>query len=98
MDYPGVWGLKALGYAQVAAGGADTAIALPSLPAGACVAVFKPAAQAIRFRDDGTNPTAAVGYPVAVGVEYTYAGASIGAVRVIAQAAGAAIDILYYGA
>lgn len=93
----GVWGLKALGYQQVAAGGADTAIALPSLPAGASVAIIKSSAQAIRLRDDGTAPTAGVGYPIAVGTEYYYCGASIGAVRIIAQVAGAGLDILYYG-
>lgn len=98
MDFTGVWGLRAKGYVQVAAGGADTSIPLPSLPEGAHMAVIRPFAQAIRFRDDGTDPTAAVGYPVAVGEEYVYVGASIGRVEIIAQVAGAGIDILYYGA
>lgn len=94
---------KPLGYAQVAAGGADTVITLTSAfaggvpPAGTARLVFKPAAQAIRFRDDGVDPTAAVGYPVAVGAEYTYNGRNIAGVRVIASTAGAAIDILAYG-
>jgi hypothetical protein len=97
MDATNFWTLRPLGYAQVAAGGADSAIALPSLPTGAGVAVIKPATQAIRLRDDGTNPTAAVGYPIAVGTEYIYASTSLAAVRIIAQVAGAAVDILYYG-
>ena len=91
------WGLRALGYAQVAAGGLNSAIALPSIPAGAQVAIIKPATQAIRFRDDGTDPTASVGYPVAVGAEYIYSASSLGAVKLIASTAGAALDILYYG-
>lgn len=94
---------KPLGYAQVAAGGADTAIALTSVfaggvpPAGTARLVFKPAAQAIRFRDDGVAPTAAIGYPVAVGVEYSYNGRGMANLQVIAQVAGAVIDVLAYG-
>lgn len=86
-----------MGYVQSAAGAFDTAIALPSLPAGASHVIFRPNAQAVRFRDDGTNPTAAIGYPIAAAGEYIFSGASIGAVRIIAQVAGAGADILYYG-
>lgn len=94
---------KQLGYAQVVAGGADTAIALTSVfpggvvPAGTARLVFKPSAQGIRFRDDGTNPTAAVGYPLAVGVEFSYSGRGMDNLKVIASTAGASIDVLAYG-
>jgi hypothetical protein len=96
MDIAGINALRGLGYQQIAAGGVDTSTAL-TVPEGATVAIFKPAAQAIRFRDDGTAPTAAIGYPVAVGTEYVYCSPSISRVRIIAQVAGAALDILYYG-
>lgn len=89
--------MQALGYQQVAAGGADAAIALPSLPTGTMVAIIKPNTQTIRLRDDGTNPTTGVGYPITAGTEYAYTGASIGAVKIISAVAGAGIDILYYG-
>lgn len=96
MDISQTWALRAKGYQQFAAGAVDTATAL-TVPDGASVAIFKPAAQAIRFRDDGTNPTAAIGYPVAVGAEYVYASSSLPRVRIIASTAGAALDVLYYG-
>lgn len=96
MDQSNVWGLRALGYEQFAAGTINAATAL-NFPVGTQVAIFKPAAQAIRFRDDGTDPTAAVGYPVAVGAEYVYASVSISRLRVIASTAGAVLDVLYYG-
>lgn len=89
-------GMRARGYQQFAAGAVDASTAL-TVPAGTSVAIFKPAAQAIRFRDDGTAPTAAVGYPVPVGEEYIYAASSLTQVRVIAQVAGAVLDVLYYG-
>lgn len=94
---------KPLGYAQAAAGTADAAVTLASffsggvIPAGTARLVFKPSAQAIRFRDDLVDPTAAVGYPVAVGVEISYNGRSMATIKVIAQVAGAVIDILAYG-
>jgi hypothetical protein len=50
------------------------------------------------LRDDGTNPTTTVGYPITAGTEYMYCGASLGAVRIISAVAGAGVDILYYGA
>ncbi len=90
------WGLRALGYEQFAAGAINAATAL-TFPVGTQVAIFKPAAQAIRFRDDGTDPTAAIGYPVAVGTEYIYCSGSISRLKVIAQVAGAVLDVLYYG-
>ena len=94
---------RPLGYAQVAAGGADAAILLSSafaggtIPPGTARLVFKPFAQAIRFRDDGVNPTTAVGYPIAVNTEYSYNGRDMNGLRVIASTAGAGIDVLAYG-
>lgn len=87
--------LRPLGYEQLGAGiAAATAL---TVPAGTSLIVMKPSAQAIRFRDDGTDPTAAVGYPLAVGVEYRYESSNPSLVKVIEQAAGAILDVLYYG-
>lgn len=94
---------RVLAYAQCAAGGADAAVALVSffsggvVPAGCHTLIFKPAAQAIRFRDDGTNPTAAIGYPLATGVEFRYTSSNMPALKVIASTAGAVIDIIALG-
>src|SRR6516225_9714539 len=56
-----------LGYQQIAAGGLTSAVPLPSIPAGARVAQVCAEAQAVRYRDDGVAPTAAVGMPIASG-------------------------------
>lgn len=87
-------GLQALGYQQITSLSSATAL---TVPAGTAVVVMKPAAQAVRFRDDGTNPTGSVGYPLAVGSEFVYEGGSPGAIRVIESAASATLDVLYYG-
>jgi len=89
-----------LGYAQAAS--IDAAQNLPgvgspaAIPKGAyTIAVLVPEGQAIRFRDDGTDPTAAVGAPVAVGQEYIYSG-NLSTIRVISQVAGAKLNVSYY--
>ncbi len=85
---------KPLGYQQIT----SLAAAAPlTVPAGTSYILFKPNAQAVRFRDDGVNPTASIGYPVAAGSEYVYTGASPGALRFIETTAGATLDVLYYG-
>ena len=90
---------KALGYAQITA--IDTATLLSSvaggIPVGTTLVLISPQTQAIRWRDDGTSPTAAVGYPLAVGSELRYTSQSISRVSVISQVAGAAINVMFYG-
>lgn len=89
-----VWGLRALGYQQITSLAAATAL---TIPAGTSVAILKPSTQSVRIRDDGTNPTTTVGYPIAAGTEFIYAASSLSALRVIETAASASLDILYYG-
>ena len=84
-----------LGYAQVAAGGLASAVPLPGLPAGARLAQICAEAQAVRYRDDGVAPTAAVGMPIASGGCVLYAG-QLSAVQVIQQTAGGVLDVSYY--
>jgi hypothetical protein len=91
-----LWGLRAKGYQQFAAGSIDAATAL-TVPDGTSLALIIPAAQAVRWRDDGVNPSATVGQPLAVGSELRYDSVSISAFRVIAQTAGAILNVTYYG-
>jgi hypothetical protein len=84
-----------LGYAQVAAGGLTSAVPLPSIPAGARVAQICVEAQAVRYRDDGVAPTAAIGMPIASGGCVLYSG-QLSAVLVIQQTVGAILDVSYY--
>ena len=93
---------RPLGYFQVAAGGADAAITLAvacggAVPLGTALVILKPAAQALRYRDDGVAPTAAVGYPIAVAQEAQITSSNIAGAQIIAAVAGAVVDILCYG-
>lgn len=85
-----------LGYQQFAAGAIDAATAL-TIPAGCAMVTMVPSAQAIRWRSDGVNPTTAVGYPLAAGAELRYTANRAAAIRVIAQVAGAVLDVYYWG-
>jgi hypothetical protein len=62
-----------LGYQQITSLSSATALTVPT---GATVAVIIPETQAIRWRDDGTNPTASVGMPLASGQPMTLKGAA----------------------
>lgn len=80
------------GYQQITSTG--TAFAL-SPPAGSRIAFVQAEAQPLRWRDDGTNPTATVGMNLLVGSALEYDG-SLTAVRFIAAAAGAILNVSYY--
>lgn len=83
-----------LGYVQQSV---TAAAALSTIPVGATYAVLVPESNAIRYRDDGTNPTAAIGMPVAAGASITYDG-NLAAVKVISQSGTASLNIAYYAA
>ena len=94
---------KDLGYVQAAAGSINTATTVASLfpggviPRGTETLLLVPEAQAIRWRSDGTAPTAAVGYPLAVGAELRYTMAQFPALQVISQVAGAILNVYALG-
>lgn len=54
-------------------------------------------AQAIRWTDDGTTPTASVGMPLATGVYMVVDAASLATFKAFEQASGAKLNIAYYG-
>lgn len=83
-----------LGYRQVTA--TASAFTLPTPPAGTRRAIVQAEAQALRWRDDGTAPTAAIGMTISAGGELRYDGANMGALQLIAAAAGAIANIAYY--
>lgn len=82
----------ALGYQQITSLSAATALTVPT---GATTAVITAEAQAVRYRDDGTDPSATVGMPVAVGVVLTYTG-PLSKIKFFEQASGAKLNISYY--
>jgi hypothetical protein len=86
---------RALGYQQLTID-ATTSQAL-TVPAGTQLILISPETQAIRIRDDGTNPTASVGYPVPTGAEMRYSGGNMAALKIIGQVASSVVNVLYYG-
>lgn len=84
---------QAKGYQQITNLAAAVGLTVPT---GTSYAIIKVSGQAVRCRDDGTDPTAAVGYPLAVGAELLY-DAQLARIKFIEQVAGATLDILYYG-
>ena len=85
--------LDTKGYQQLVNPGAAVALTVPS---GARFAMFNvEGANGIRFRDDGTDPTAAIGMLLTAGTNYWYNG-KLQDVRVIAGGAAGTINVSYY--
>jgi hypothetical protein len=84
---------RPLGYQRINGLVASTAL---TVPAGAVCALITTETQACRWRDDGTAPTASIGYPLAVGAELEYTG-QLDMIRFIEAAATAVLHISYYG-
>ena len=75
----------------------STAVAL-TVPATARLAVLTILTDNIRYRDDGTNPTATVGMLVVAGSDIVVCGGpSLGAFRMIRQTTDATVSVSYYG-
>jgi|GEM_PF-727096 len=89
--------LTALGYCQITvltsavtlAGGGCT------VPALANAVYLSPETQAVRYRDDGTAPTAAIGMTIASGATLFYSG-PITNLQFIQAAATAKLNVLFY--
>ncbi len=81
-----------LGYQQITDVGAAAAL---TVPPGANVAVIVAEAQDVRWRDDGTPPTAAIGMALVKGVELQYSG-DLSRIQFIEAAAGAVLNVAYY--
>jgi hypothetical protein len=81
-----------LGYQQITNLTASTAL---TVPAGATMALIIPELQGVRWRDDGTAPTATVGMPLAAGTSLSYDG-DLKAIRFIQQAATGYLNVSYY--
>jgi hypothetical protein len=86
--------MRILGYQQITSLSAATAL---TIPAGTGKVILRPATQAVRFRSDGTNPTASVGFPIPVGEKFELEISSLPAFRVIEQTASATLEVLYLG-
>lgn len=90
---PGYRGEKSLGYQQIT--NLSAAVGL-TVPAGANLALITCETQAVRWRDDGTDPTATVGYPLPTNAELQFTGEQLSRLKFIEQAASAKLNICYY--
>jgi hypothetical protein len=89
-----------LGYQQITSVSSSVGFTIPTVTRNgvtirADYALVTPQTQAVRWRDDGTNPSATVGYPLAVGQELAYTG-DLGKIKFYEQAASAALNVSYY--
>lgn len=86
-----------LGYGQVSSTVGSTGTALPSQPAGAQSCIIQVTGNAVRWRDDGTNPSSIVGMQLAAAASITYYG-NISAVRITPETSTTAVvNVTYYG-
>lgn len=82
-----------LGYQQITALAAAVGLTVPK---GATWAIISAETQAVRYRDDGVNPTAAIGQPLAVNTDLPYTG-NLNTIKFIEQLASAKLNITYFG-
>lgn len=81
-----------LGYQQITSLSSATGLTIPQ---GTTLALIVPETQNVRWRDDGTNPTASVGMPIFVGASLSYDG-DLSRITFIESTAGATLNISYY--
>lgn len=84
------------GYQQLSSTAASATIASlcsgAALPTGATKVLITPTAT-VRFRDDATNPSATVGFPVGYGQTFRYDGDQLSALKVYGAAT---LDCWFY--
>ena len=89
-----------LGYQQITGLSAATGLTVPlqdvqGLGCRPTIAIITPETQAVRWRDDGVAPTAAVGMPLAAGVTLQYDG-DLTKILFFEQVASAKLNVTYY--
>lgn len=90
-----------LGYQQISSLSTAVGLTVPSkdpvtgLNVMPTIALITPETQGVRWRDDGTDPTATVGMPLAAGVTLQYDG-DLRKIKFVEQTASAKINISYY--
>jgi hypothetical protein len=90
-----------LGYEQITTLSSSVGLTVPSkdpttgLNVMPTIAIITPETNGVRWRDDGTAPTASVGMPLAAGVTLQYDG-DLKKIRFIEQTASAKLNITYY--
>jgi len=83
---------RVLGYQQIT----DLDDAIKLSPAGAILALIQAESKDVRWRDDGTAPTALIGMLLSAGSTMEYDG-NLSAIQFIETAVSAKLNITYYG-
>ncbi len=85
-----------LGYCQLSV---TTAVLVSTcsggIPAGATFASITPETGSLRFRDDGTAPSATVGYPLTTGQQLMYSGL-LPSLQIVSQSGTAIVNLWFY--
>lgn len=93
----------ALGYGQLTALSAAVAVSTATIggtagiPAGTDTVLLQAESQNVRYRDDGTDPTATVGMQLIANTVYEFHVSQIARMKIIEATASAKLNILCYG-
>ncbi|MDB5280874.1 MAG: hypothetical protein JWR61_5829 [Ferruginibacter sp.] len=85
--------LVPLGYQQIGTLTGATGLTVPS---GATLAIISAEGTAVRWRDDGVAPTAAIGVPMAITDSPLQYSGTLAALKFIEQTASAKLNVAYY--
>lgn len=83
------------GYQQILAAATAAAVGL-TIPSGATSAIIQAEAQDARWRDDGVNPTAAIGMILKVASELVVNDEALANLKFINLTAGTILNVSYY--
>jgi hypothetical protein len=91
--------IDALGYGQLTSLGSAVLLSTVTggIPAGTQTVVLQAEAQNVRYRDDGTNPSATVGMILVSNTMYEFTIAQFARMAVIEATATAKLNISFYG-
>lgn len=86
-----------MGYQQITSLSSATGLTVPTAPAGDTIkaALLQAETQNVRWRDDGTNPTASVGMVLAAGDTLLYDG-DLSKIKFIEATASAKLNVTYF--
>ena len=92
-DPVGVGGMKSRGFTQIT--DLEAARGLGTIPENVSYAVVQAEGADIRYRDDGDDPTATVGFLLPAGGSMTYVG-NLDDLQMIEAAAGGIVNVAFY--
>lgn len=83
------------GFQQITDLSAPVGLTVPDTNPKATCALIIPAGQPVLFRDDGVDPTDAIGMLLPVGIEFVYNG-DLSAIRFIESTSGGILNVSFY--